>query len=294
MLIKCPGLLTQNLAKTLTSIVFLSLGLISFSIIAEAQTVTTVNDGHGKEWKLPQSVGLSWNQAAALCPQDGASRCTGALDNWIWATDEQVLQLMSYYEPAMLANRSVSGFAYSTSANTFLTAFQAPLIADPCTGYICSGDSFQSLSGWTATRDSYGSPYIASSFFTFLRGGGFSVTANANAAQGSGVWLWRDPNGIYANDDSGMVASPLGGTAVSNVLANDTIAGAPATLSSVFITQVSSSNSGISVNAGTGSVNVASPTPAGTHTLVYRICSNTNVTFCDNATVFGFGQTIHD
>ncbi|NOT48823.1 MAG: hypothetical protein HOP17_13870, partial [Acidobacteria bacterium] len=45
------------------------------------------------------------------------------------------------------------------------------------------------------------------------------------------------------------------------------------------------SNPGISVNADTGSVNVADPTPAGTHTLVYRICSNTNITFCDDATV---------
>ena len=284
MLIKCPGLLTQNLAKTFTSIVFLSLGLISFSIIAEAQTVTTVNDGHGKEWKLPQSVGMSWNQAAALCPQDGVSRCSGSLDNWIWATDEQVLQLMSYYEPAMLTNRSVSGFAFSNSASTFLNAFQAQIFTNPCSGYICSGDFSQSVVGWTASRDSYGSPYIAASSFTFF-GGSFSVAANSNAAQASGVWLWRDPNGIYANDDSGMVASPLGGTALSNVLANDTIAGAPATLSSVFITQVSSSNSGISVNAGTGSVNVASPTPAGTYSLVYRICSNTNVTFCDDATV---------
>ena len=285
MLIKCSGLFTRNLAKTFTSIVFLSLGLLTFSIISHAQTVTTVNDGHGKEWKLPQLTGMSWNQAAALCPQDGVSRCSGSIDNWIWATDEQVLQLMSYYEPAMLTNRSVSGFAYSNSASAFLNAFQAPLIADPCSGYICSGDSSQSTSGWTATRDSYGSPYIASSFFTFLRGGGFSVTANSNAAQGSGVWLWRDPNGIYANDDSGMVASPLGGTALSNVLANDTIAGAPATLTSVFISQVSASNPGISVNTGTGAVNVANPTPAGTHTLVYRICSYADVNFCDNATV---------
>ncbi len=263
--------------------------LILFTIgISNAQVV---NDGHGKEWRLPQSTFLSWNQVATICPQDGVSRCSGSigtqnLDNWVWATDEQVLQLMSYYEPAMLTNRSVSGFPYSTSATNFLNAFHAPIIPPPpCGGYFCFGESSQSLSGWTATKDSYGSPYLGSSSASFFTGGSFSVTPNAAAAQGSGVWLWHDPNGIYANDDSGMVASPAGGQALSNVLANDTIAGATATLSSVFITQVSSSNPGISVDVASGAVNVAGPTPAGTYSLVYRICSNTNVTFCDDATV---------
>ena len=290
MSIKCSGLFTQNLAKTFTSIVFLSLGLISFSVISQAQTFTNVNDGHGKEWRLPQFIGLSWNQAATVCPQDGVSRCSGSvgganLDNWTWATDEQVLQLMSYYEPAMLTNRSVSGFQYSTSAGNFLNEFHAQIFTNPCTGYICSGDSSQSIIGWTATRDSYGSPFMGASSLLSFSGGSFSVSANSNAAQASGVWLWRDPNGLYANDDSGMVASPAGGTALSNVLANDTIGGATATLSSVFITQVSSSNPGISVNAGNGSVNVAGPTPAGTYSLVYRICSYANVTVCDDAAV---------
>jgi hypothetical protein len=213
MLVKYPGLFKQNLAKTFKSIVFLSLGLFTLSIISQAQAVTSVNDGHGKEWRLPQLTSLSWNQAAVLCPQDGVSRCSGSLDNWIWATDEQVLQLMSYYEPAMLTNRSVSGFAYSNSASAFLTAFRAPVITSGgCSGYICTGfETFsQSAAGWTATKDLSGNPFSASSSLTNFAGGSFSVVANTNAASVSGVWLWRDPNGIYANDDSGMVASPYG------------------------------------------------------------------------------------
>lgn len=289
MLSSRPDWFKQDVVKTLTSFVFLSLVLLTLSFSTHAQTVATVNDGHGKEWRLPQSTFLSWNQTATVCPQDGVTRCAGSvgtqsLDNWVWATDEQVLQLMSYYEPAMLTNRSVSGFAYSNSASAFLNAFHAPIITNPCTGYICFGDTSQSIIGWTATRDSYGSPYVAASSLTFL-GGSFSVAQNGNATQGSGVWLWRDPNGIYANDDSGMVSTPAGGTAISNVLANDTIGGAAATLSSVFITQLSSSNSGVSLDAATGAVNVADPTPAGTYTLVYRMCSNTNLAFCDDATV---------
>jgi hypothetical protein len=289
MLVKRTGLFKQNLAKTFTSIVFLGI-LLTLSIISQAQTPTTVNDGHGKEWRFPKLSAISWNQAAAVCPQDGVNTCSGSvglqnLDGWIWATDEQVLQLMSYYEPAMLTNRSVTGFQYSITANTFLNAFQVPIFFQGCGGYFCTGTSTQSQSAWTATKDLNGIPYLASSSDTSFTGGSFSVSANTNVTAGFGLWLWRDPNGIYANDDSGMVANPYGGTAVSNVLANDTIAGTTATLSSVFITQVSSSNPGISINAGTGSVSVANPTPAGTYSLVYRICSNTNVDFCDNGTV---------
>jgi hypothetical protein len=289
MLIKNPRSFKQYLAETFTSIVFLSLGLFTLSIISQAQVAPTVNDGHGKEWRMPQATFLSWNQTATICPQDGVSRCSGAigtqdLDNWVWATDEQVLQLMSYYEPAMLTNRSVTGFQYSTGAGNFLNAFHAQVFTDPCSGYFCTGGSSQSIIGWTASKDSYGSPYLASSSLATFQGGSFSVFP-AGATQSSGVWLWRDPNGIYANDDSGMVASPAGGTALSNVLANDRSGGATATLSSVFITQLSSTNTGVSVNAGNGSVNVAGPTPAGTYSLVYRICSNTNVTQCDDATV---------
>ena len=71
---------------------------------------------------------------------------------------------------------------------------------------------------------------------------------------------------------------------MANVLANDTLGGAAATLSNVTLTQLSSSNAGVTLNAS-GSVVVAAGTPAGTHTLAYRICEKASPANCDSANV---------
>ncbi|WP_176763939.1 Ig-like domain-containing protein [Aquimonas voraii] len=90
---------------------------------------------------------------------------------------------------------------------------------------------------------------------------------------------------IDAVNDSGTVANGAsGGTAVANVLVNDTLNDAPATLASVTLTQLSTSNPNITLNPATGAVAVAAATPAGTYTLTYRICEQLNPTNCDDAT----------
>ena len=259
--------------------------LCAAAIVSQAQ----VNDGHGKVWRqLTMTTGMTWNQVAQNCPQDGVTSCTGALSGWVWATDAQVLQLMSYTEPAMATNRSVSGFQYLTTAGNFLNIFLPT--ASGCSSSYTSFGCFSSLSGWTATKDQNGYPIVGSvgkSESNFGFSGGFAVSSIANpdaVDSARGVWLWRDPNGIYANDDYGQVDSPDGGTAVANVLANDTIASTQATLANVTITQISSTNSGVNLNAD-GSVSVGSGTPAALYTLVYKICSITDAGFCDDATV---------
>ncbi|WP_325129625.1 Ig-like domain-containing protein, partial [Arenimonas sp.] len=91
---------------------------------------------------------------------------------------------------------------------------------------------------------------------------------------------------IDAVDDSGSVASgATGGSAVPNVLANDTLNGSPATLATVTLTQVSTTNPNVTLNPATGGVDVAAGTPAGTYTVVYQLCELLNPTNCDNATV---------
>jgi uncharacterized repeat protein (TIGR01451 family) len=91
---------------------------------------------------------------------------------------------------------------------------------------------------------------------------------------------------IAANDDSGTVANgAVGGTAVPNVLANDTLDGQPATLSAVTLSQVSTSNANVTLDATTGAVNAAPGTPAGTYTLTYQVCEVANPDNCDTAVV---------
>ena len=89
---------------------------------------------------------------------------------------------------------------------------------------------------------------------------------------------------IAAANDTGNTPA-TGGTAVPNVLANDTFNGAPATTANVTLTQVSASNPGLTLDPATGAVNVAPGTPAGTHTLTYRICDKATGTPCTTATV---------
>ena len=90
---------------------------------------------------------------------------------------------------------------------------------------------------------------------------------------------------ITANDDNGTATPSTGGVAVANVLVNDTLAGLPATLAKVQISQLSSTQTGISLDAATGRVNVAAGTPTGPQTLTYQICESAKPTNCDSANV---------
>lgn len=127
-----------------------------------AQTGAPVNDGHGKEWmQLQPSAGMTWNQAALICPRDGVTACSGiaggrSFNGWVWATDVQVQQLFSYYEPAMATNRSVGGMQYFFSAQTFLSVFQPTFSF--CGTYQCGASG----AGWTSTSDENSFPIVGS------------------------------------------------------------------------------------------------------------------------------------
>ncbi|WP_187313348.1 Ig-like domain-containing protein [Lysobacter capsici] len=100
------------------------------------------------------------------------------------------------------------------------------------------------------------------------------------------VTVTVDAAAIVANNDTGTpVNGSTGGTAVPNVLVNDTLDGNPVTPADVTLTQVSTTNPGVTLNTTTGAVNVAPGTPAGTYTLTYQICELLNPTNCDDATV---------
>lgn len=88
---------------------------------------------------------------------------------------------------------------------------------------------------------------------------------------------------VDAVDDAGATTRS-GGTAVANVLANDTLDGIAASLLRLTLTQVATTNSAVTVNAATGAVHVANGAPKGTHAVTYRICETIVPTNCDQAT----------
>jgi hypothetical protein len=287
MLSKRTDWFKQNFVKSFVAISLLGFAFLMLPSVYQAQASATVNDGHGKEWmQFANATGRSWNQIAQNCPQDGVMNCTSAYNEWVWATDTQVLELLSYYEPAMATSRGVSGQAYFFTAETFFSAFRPTFSF--CGTYQCGAFG----SGWTATKDVAGNPqvgYVSQDNTNVSIDGSFGVGPVTNPDEISnfrGIWLWRATGpGAKAYNDAGQVSSPLGGMAVANVLANDWVNGVRATSSNAFITQISSTHPNISLNVTTGSVNVASITPAGTYSLVYNMCEIINPTNCDDATV---------
>lgn len=109
------------------------------------------------------------------------------------------------------------------------------------------------------------------------------IAAPTNCDNATVTVTVRGPFVINAVDDS--ATSFPGRTAVGSVLANDTLAGAAATLTLVHLTQVSSTTTGVTLNTASGSVVVAAGASLGTQTLVYRICERASPGNCDDARV---------
>ena len=260
---------------------------------------TDVSDGQGTAWRqLTETTGLTWTQVAALCPRDGVTPCWGSigainLSGYVWATDAQVVQLTGRYEPAILTSRTLSGAQYAAGVSAFFTAFH-PTNTGGCSGsgYILTCSFGAHVSGWTATSTYAGSAISATIQSGFFADPFISVVPDASVNSASairGLFLWRADGsggtGIVAHDDSGSVSSPYKGTAVENVLANDSLAGSPATVATVTIAQLSSTNAGLTLDVGTGAVNVASGVRVGTETLTYRICERARPSNCASASV---------
>lgn len=112
------------------------------------------------------------------------------------------------------------------------------------------------------------------------------IIADAGDARlDSGVFI----NTIYgtatliANNDAYTIVS--GSSSTNSVLNNDSVNGAaPASLSDVFLSQISTTNAGVTLDPLTGKINVAAGTPAGTYTVTYQICDQTFTSNCKTAT----------
>ncbi len=94
---------------------------------------------------------------------------------------------------------------------------------------------------------------------------------------------------IVANDDDASntpINSLTGGVAIANILANDTLDGQTATISTVVISVTNNGGQNfVVIDPATGSVNVAPGTPAGTYILTYEICEVLYLSNCDSAIV---------
>ncbi|MFL5426440.1 MAG: hypothetical protein ACJ783_15515, partial [Myxococcales bacterium] len=137
---------------TLRLAVFAMFATTLCSTFSGAQAVP-VDDRHGKEWRqLTDTVGVSWNQVSEICPRDGISACSGAIDEldftgWIWATDAQVIELFSYYTPDILKSTTVTGPEYFFPGSLFLSELR------PTQTIFITYFGFEMAAGWTASTD---------------------------------------------------------------------------------------------------------------------------------------------
>jgi hypothetical protein len=260
--------------------------------LATSSLALATDDGQGRDWRpLTATNGFSRAQVATFCPADGVTACTGAIgatdfDEWTWATDQQVLNLLAQYAPNILTapNSTLSGFEYIVPAGTFIGHFGLTISFSSCSGYFgCS--EFHQSSGYSSTLTEDGQ-----SIGGTVEPGGFLSVAPVSSAPGTqrGFFLWR-PTGkedgtVHAYKDRGQLTSPNGGTAIVNVLANDYTAGIRATTSNVSLELVGVAPDGVSLDLTDGSVDVAAGTPIGSYTLRYQICLLANLSLCDDTT----------
>jgi YVTN family beta-propeller protein len=112
-------------------------------------------------------------------------------------------------------------------------------------------------------------------------------TASVSNCAEAAVTVTVNPYVVNAVRDSARASSKNAGTAVANVLANDTIGGVRAALANVTLSfvSVSPANSKIRLDLSDGSVDVLGKTDSGSFALVYRICDVEDATNCSRGTV---------
>ncbi|WP_237487955.1 Calx-beta domain-containing protein [Hufsiella arboris] len=104
---------------------------------------------------------------------------------------------------------------------------------------------------------------------------------------------------ITAASDNGTINGFNGGVVIFNVLENDTYNDVEATVSTITLTQVSSTSANISLDPTTGKVVVAPNTPTGSYTLTYQIADKVNPGSIKSATIeisvtAGIITAVHD
>lgn len=188
-----------------------AVGALAAALLAtQASAQVAYTDAQGREWRqVVQTVSVSWNAAAAVCPQDGVTPCDGVasgrdLTGWVWATRAQVREMLVEWAPDLADFDSVSGGAYVLPGLSFLDTF-APTFGS----YTTFGASF-SLVGIAcdASGGLASAPWVMAGYNP--NQGAFSVASTVSvstASQYNGLWMFRLPDApcVADLDGNGLV-----------------------------------------------------------------------------------------
>lgn len=133
-------------------------------------------DPQGNQWRsLTDTTRFSWNDIDSVCPNDGASACSGAIDGYdfsglIWATHEQVRSLISGFGVNIPLQGNIGEID-----SLWAPAFQAAFGVTGTTGTF-SVDS----RGWTSTTGPFDTTALMAEIWN--RGAGFFDVAGFSAS----------------------------------------------------------------------------------------------------------------
>ncbi len=165
-------------------------------------------DGTGKEWRqLTETVGPSWSQVAAFCPQDGAAPCTGPYAGWVWGTSSQVLALLQQFDPSLTEAAPSSASIWGGIG--FVNAFR------PTQWFANTYSSSEWAGGWTASKDANGLPIGGGGgWSTPPHSGGIGLGPDIDAGSPfRGVFLFRQAGLDYTPP---TITANLSGTLGAN------------------------------------------------------------------------------
>lgn len=195
-------------------------------------------DSQGRQWRqVDLTAGHSWNAVAAVCPTDGVTPCAGSLgavqvDGWVWATQQDVLELFAEFSPAVAKTGAVSGPQYFFAGFGLLTSF------NPTFSVQTTFNSELGLWGWTSTTGA-GSKAIAPGITAQTNPASGALNANLlsprnEADADRGVWLYKpaagagcaadlDLNGIVGASDLSLLLSSWGGGGAADLNGNGVV-----------------------------------------------------------------------
>ena len=110
-------------------------------------------DSDGNEWAdINGSTGLSWDDIAVVCPQDGVTPCAGTLNGndatgWIWATLDQARAL---FRGITGLTTELDDYRVFVTGVAVPTAWGQPIVDNLTPTFVDT--NFYQLQAWTATE----------------------------------------------------------------------------------------------------------------------------------------------
>ncbi len=302
---------TSSTAASISSIDDILPGTFTYNAIAGTSNITTTNSTSLPTNGDSGSLTFIGGSSSVIYPYSEFIIPANSIFNLIYTVDVPAGVLVGDY---------VNSATFTTGMFTSFPATATFSILEPCnltdaglTNIICndngtgsdsSDDTFTfqlnptgvgldttySVSGGvTQTNVSYG---LATNFGPFpISGGDLTITITDDADGACQIVnlgvitpaTCSVPTPITANNDNGIVTEGIGGTAITNVLDNDDLGGSTPTLATVNLTQVSTTNAGVTLDPATGAINVTTAVLAGTYVVEYQICEATDTANCTTA-----------